>query len=217
MWPDFPTALTELRQFLNDGPTDRPVKSKQIIGPANGVNTIFFTWEDRLIPGSVSVIVNDTLIVEGVGLTVEPALGRLTFATPPPPSASLHASYYFRYFDDSELTSALTAGLGQLSSAMLVTSVPNGLHQSALSYGGYFAYYKQAMRWVQRMSDRFILQDAPLDSEMLGRSNLFRQMANDLYKNAREMRDDYYPGQGRDKVPAWAVFKPHIPPIGPRR
>lgn len=217
MWADTAAALTALRQFLNDGPTDRPVKSKQIIGPANGVNKVFFTWEDRLITGTVSTIVNDTVIAEGANLAVNQALGQLTYLVAPPPSAAIVASYFFQYFTDAELTSALTAGLGQISDATLVTNVPNGLQQAVLCFAGYFAYYKQAMRWAQRMSERFILQDAPLDSETLGRSNLFRQMANDLYKQAREMREDYYTQQGRREQPAWTVVKPYIPVIGPRR
>jgi hypothetical protein len=217
-WPTMDVARVDLRLFLADGPTDRPVKSKQVVGPVNGINATFLTWEDRLVEDTLFVTVNGQEIAGGDLDTVDYVFGKFTFPANqiPPANLPIHAAYYFQYFLDEDLDAALLSAVGQLTSGSDPAAVPHGLHQAALNFAGYFAYSKQAMKWAQRMSDRFILQEQPLDSDAMNRSNMFRSMANDMAKVARDWRDDYYKGQGRRETPAWAVFKPYVPRVGPR-
>ena len=47
-WQTQAAARADLRKFLNDGPLDRPVKNKQVIGVVDGSNKEFMTWDDRI-------------------------------------------------------------------------------------------------------------------------------------------------------------------------
>jgi len=86
-----------------------------------------------------------------------------------------------------------------------------------LHYAGHFAYMKQAMRWAQRMSSRFILEEEPLDNETLVRSNMFQSIAKTLRDTGDELRDNFYKRHGRRHAPAFNIIKPSIRPVAPRR
>src|SRR6266446_949998 len=115
-WPDLATAVTELRVFLNDGPSDRPIKRKKLIGTVDGDNTQFFVLEERLVPpaqsplpGGVSIIIsfddldqpNNTVVV------TDPLMGEIDLTTAPNAGQVVRGRYYYQYFLDNELQEAL--------------------------------------------------------------------------------------------------------------
>ncbi len=216
-WPDTTTARNELRAFLNDGPQDRPVKAKILIGPVDGVNTVFFTFDDRLVTGSLVVSI-DYVDLPGAQVTLnDPVFGKITLTTPPAAQTTVRGRYFFQFFLDSELDEALRNAAGEIHESDDITLTALGLKNAALNFAGYFSFTKQAIRWAQRMSEKFILEDAPVEDGSIARPNLFNQLAQSYLKNAIQLRDSYYQRHGRRNAPAFTVFKPTFPPIGPRR
>jgi hypothetical protein len=67
------------------------------------------------------------------------------------------------------------------------------------------------------MSEKFILEDSPVDGETGSRPNLFNQLAQSYLKNAITFRDSFYTRHSRSKAPAYRMFKASVPPIAPRR
>ena len=215
-WATADVARDELRAFLNDGLTDRPVKGKKLVGTANGTNTLFFAFDDRIVestPPSVFVSVN------GVDVTFtldDPIMGQFTLAAAPAIGNEVRARYYVQYFLDSELDEFLRLATGQILESRDVTLINDGLAPAALNFAGYFGFTKQAIRWTQRMSEKYLLEDAPLDDGASQRPNHFRQIAQDYQKAARDQRDSYYMRDSRRHAPAWRMFRPVIPQVGPK-
>lgn len=218
-WATSDAARDELRAFLNDGPSDRPVKGKKLVGTANGQNKIFFAFDDRIVlstPSTVFVSLSGIDLAPG-GFSLDDAImGQFTLAVAPPVGAEVRGRYYVQFFLDSELDEFLRLGAGQIVESRDITMINDGLAAAALNFAGYFGFAKQSIRWAQRMSEKYLLEDAPIDDGASQRPNLFRQIANDYLKNAKDARDSFYQRDGRRNAPAWRMFKPVIPNVGPR-
>ncbi len=213
-WPNLATAVAETRVFLNDGPLDKPVKRKQLVGNANGANTLFQTWEERLVPGSMVVTVDFTQVAS---TEIDLVQGLIQLAVAPTPGQVVRGRYYYQFFFDSELEEFVQRGAAMINESEDVTLVAPGLKDACMSFAGFYAFRKQAIRWAHRMSDRFLLEEEPLVQEPIARPNHFEQMAQKFLDEGRVLRDDYYRRHSRSLAPAFAVFKPRIPPIAPRR
>lgn len=213
-WPDLATAVSETRAFLNDGPQDKPVKRKQLVGNVNGSNTQFQTWEDRLVPGSFIAFVDFTQVPV---VELDDIQGVVQLATAPTPGQVVRGRYYYQFFLDSEMQEFVQRGAAMIVESEDVTLVAPGLKDACMSFAGYFGFRKQAIRWAHRMSDRFLLEEEPLVQEPIARPNHFEQIAQKFYDEGRVLRDDFYKRHSRSLAPAFAMFKPRIPPIAPRR
>ena len=216
-WLSVAQATVDLRRFLSDGPLDRPVKSKQVVGVVDGANKVFFAFDDRLIPGTLRPTVDYTDVAIGSFAVTDAALGIFTLTTAPTSGQTVRARYYFQYFLDEELDEALELAAGEITESDDITTIASGFKQAALNFAGHFAYQKLAIKWAQRMSQRFLLEEEPLNAEILTRSNMFRDIARDLRSAGLDMRDDFYKRHGRRHAPSYGMIKPNIPPIGPRR
>lgn len=214
VWPNLATATSELRTYLNDGPFDRPVKQKKLIGEVDGTNTEFFAFEERVVVGSMNASVEFTPVASVLS---DPILGLVTITPAPQRGGTVRGRYYYQYFTDAELSESLSHACGQVISTEDVTQISIGLKEPVLAYAGYFAYTKQSIRWAQRMSQKFLLDEDPLNQENNNRSNLFKSLAKGFMDDARIMRDDFYKRQSRALAPAAGVTKLRIPWIGPRR
>ena len=227
LWPDQPTAILDVRRSINDGPKDRHVKDKRVLGPADGVNTNFFTLEDRLVltaagsllpaPGIIVSIDFVPIPQNQITINTDPVLGSFSLATPPIATADVRVEYFFQYFLDEDLDEALRMAAGQILSVTNYLLIAPGLQLAALYLSAHFAFQKQAVRWVDRLSHKFILEDEPLQNEVMNRSNLFQSLANVYWKRGLEARDDFYTRQGRRNAPAFARYAPRIGPTGPVR
>lgn len=221
-WPSQQAAIDDLRRFVNDGPLDRPVKRKQVIGRVDGVNTNFMTWDDRIIDTSLQVSVDDAPYLVAQIVVDDPILGtfHLIPATggqvvPPPLQSTVRAAYFFQYFLDSELAEALVMSAQIITEGDDVTQIASGLKPATLHFGASFAYGKQAMRWAQRKSAQFLLEEEPLSDDVMNRSNLFDRMRESYYKQGIALRDSFYMRDGRRNVPSFTVFKPNTSPTPP--
>lgn len=226
LWPDTATAILALRRLLHDGPTDRLVKSKKVVGPVDGSNRTFFTIEDRLVtpaagsplpaPG-LTVTVDYVAVAQG-DITLDSAvLGQFTLATAPEATAGIRAEYFYQYFLDAELDEALQLAAGELIETDTYLLIQDGLKLAALTFGAHFAFQKQSVRWVERLSQKFLLEEEPLSAEVLGRANLFQTLADRFLKNGMTIRDSFYTRHGRRAAPAFSRYAPRIGPIGPVR
>jgi len=214
-WTDLAVAISDIRAFVNDGPFDKLVKQKALIGEVNGSNDIFMTFEDRLT--TVQKITVDFIDIGPAFTLIDAIQGFIQLTTPPAPSSVVRAAYYYQFFLDSELTEAVTMATGEILGTEDPTQVPIGLKQATMAMAGYFGFTKQSIRWATRMSMKFLLEEEPVKAETMNRSNLFGQIAKSYFDQARTMRDDYYKRQSRSLAPAFGMFKPRIPTIGPRR
>jgi hypothetical protein len=217
VWPDVATARADLRTFMSDGPNDRPVKAKQLIGTVDGVNQTFLTWDDRLVDGTFAATIDGVAVIPANVVVTDPIMGIITFTPAPTQQSVVRAQYYFQYFLDPEIDDAMVMAAEQINEQADITAVIIGLKSAALNFGAHFCFQKQAIRWAQRMSSRFLLQEEPVDQEVDKRSNLFLQLAKGYYDQAVKMRDSYYMRHGRRHAPAMAVYKPVIPYWAPRR
>jgi hypothetical protein len=161
------------------------------------------------------VYVDNTDVTSQATIT-DSVRGLITISNPPAQQTAVRASYYFQFFLDAELDEALRNAAGEIVESDDITLLAFGFKNAALNFAGYFCFTKQAIRWAQRMSEKFILEDSPVEDGSITRPNLFQQLAQNYYKNAVQMRNDYYQRHGRRFAPAYAMFKPHIPPIAPR-
>lgn len=206
------TSLTDLRILLNDNSFDKRAFEKSLFGSVDGTNTVFKTFETRIVPGSITIFVNK---LPQTITAFDYVAGEFTLSTAPPPASAMKASYYFQYFLDNELTDFVSYGAERISISD-VTLVPFGLQQAVLEFAASFAYEKLSSRWMNKMSETFLMQDAPMGNEAT-RSNLFKQQADTHYKNAIELRDDFYKRQGRRNAPAYGRVKGNVPYYTPRR
>lgn len=220
-WPDLTTAIGDLRTFLNDGPTDRPIKQKTAVGVVDGTNPNFFTFEDRIVAGTLQVSIDFVAIglqVPPIGLTVlDLVMGHFQLSPPPQSSQVVRCSYYYQIFLDADLQDAISRGMGQVFDTADITTIPIGLGQVVLNFAGYFAFTKAAIRWAERKTKQFILEEEPVVQETMNRANHYKSLAKGFMDEARILRDDYYRRQSRSLAPAAKMFKPRIRGIGPIR
>lgn len=216
-WSTTAEARADLREFTHDGPQDRPFKDKQLLGTVGNDNLVFYTWEDRLVPGTFVPSVDYTDLASGQWVETDAMIGKITLTTAPLRGSVVRGRYFVRYFLDADLDQAMELACGQISSSKDVTTVVEGLRAAALSFGASFAFKQQAIRWTERMSDRMLLSDKPIDAALTGTANLFLQLSRDYMREGLAMRSAFYTSQDRRNTPAYAVIKPRINSIAPRR
>lgn len=221
-WPDLGSAVDNLRRFVNDAPSDRPVKRKQVIGRVDGVNVHYMTFDDRIIDTTLVVSLDDAPYDASQIAVDDPILGTFHLqpgsdppnqpAVPPPQQSTVRAAYFYQYFLDDDLVEAMTLSANIINESDIVTNIANGLKPAALHFGASFAYGKQAMRWAQRKSAQFQLEEEPLSDEVMNRSNLFQKLSDGYYSKGIKLRDSYYMRDGRRNAPAFSMFKPNTTP-----
>lgn len=212
-WNAVVDAVEDVRKFLNDGPMDKPVKGKRVFGTVDGVNRVFYAFDDRLVLGSLRATVNDVFVAIGDIVIDDPIIGQFTLDTAPAARATVRAHYYFQYFLDEELQTALESAAQQLTESDSILATPVGLKASAMAFAGHFAFTKQALRWAERVSSRFLAEEAPSDSDLTSRTNLFQQIANAMLKNAETLRTSYYTSHGRRNIPGMQAVYPRLPSL----
>lgn len=214
-WTTAASAVADLRRFLNDGPADRPIKDKALVGRVDGLNRRFQTYEDRIVDGTFQALVNQESVTSAA---VDLVMGLFDLTVAPAEGTQVRARYYYQLFTDDDLVEALQLASGEIVENDNVTLVETGLKSAALNIAKGHAFGKQAIRWADLMSQRFLLEDAPLDSQPQGRPNLFQQISRDATRLGLELRTSFYTSHSRRNVPAFAVTKPFIRfPVGPRR
>lgn len=206
------TALTDLRTLLSDGPTDRYAYRKKCFGEVDGTNTMFKTLEFRRVTDYTSSTSSASPLGVYVGGTRVPytlvtsdslTTGEFTLTNAPLPSQAVEATYYYQWFLDAELVTFLGASSEWLQSTTDYTTIPLGLVPAAKYYAAQEAMHKMAARWVERMSEQYLVEDAP-DHKNMGVADSYRRLAEDYKKKSVELRDQYYTRQGQSLQPLHA-------------
>lgn len=218
------TAVADLRTLLSDGDTDRYAYRKKCFGDVDGINTSFKTFEPRRVINLAQSVNIAPLGVFISGVRVpytsvssdDVESGEFVLVTPPVEGNVVDATYYYRWFSDSELVTFLTAASEWLGLSTVYASIPEGLRPAAKYYAAQEAMHKMAAKWVERSSQQFQVEDAP-DGKNQGIANSYRMLANDYKKKSEDLRDQYYTRQGQSLSPLFANSFGSVREITPRR
>lgn len=213
------TSVADLRTLLSDGEADRYCRRKKVFGRQNGSNKTFFTFEFRRVTDFTSTEEPLTVYVNGsaAGITADdPGTGFFTLATAPANNDILEATYYYQWFTDAELTAFLTSAVRWLGLGTDPSTLDDGLVPAALQYAAKDAYYKMALRWRERASTAFMLEDAPR-KEAIEAATGFEALVKSSYAMAKELRNDFYGRQGQANAPVFGVAFGSVRPVTPRR
>lgn len=222
------TSLSDLRSLLSDNSDDRYAYRKKLFGQQNGTNKTFKTFEFRRVTNFMDAISSAAplgVYIDGVRIsptnisTDDVHTGEFTFGagqTAPTVNQQVRATYYSQQFLDAELTTFITRSVQSLQAGNTPDNVPPGLRDAVLCYAASEGMKKLAMRWTQRASDAFLLEDAP-KKEALGVAETYAKMADDYYKDAIRKRDDYYKRAGQDLAPNYANNWGQVGAVTPRR
>ena len=222
------TAVTELRELLNDQNDDRYCYRKKVFGNIDAVNKSFKSFEFRRITdftvatGPEGVYVNGVLQAPSAFSADDIATGEFTFVTAPPKQdgngngSIITATYYYQWFLDTELSSFLTSASRWLQQGDDFTNIPNGLNQAALYYAAKMAMEKMALRWSTRANNTFLLEDAPKQQSM-DVAKTYNEQGASFEKSALDYRNDYYTKSGQSlaafSVSSWGS----VSAVTPRR
>lgn len=226
-WTTTAQAIIELRDILKDNATDKLCVQKEVIGPVDGVNTLFSTFEYRRVTnftqasGStfpVGLWKNGTLL-NATGCTLDdPQSGAFQLVAAPSNTSrdKMRATYYYQWFVDSELDAFLQHASSWLGFSTTYTNIDNGLNPACLRYAAQEAYEACAMKYSQRAAEKFQLEDTATDV-ILKSVDAFREMADNFLSKAETFRDDFYKRQGQSNAPLYNLAVGAVRDPVPRR
>lgn len=203
------TATTDLRILISDNDTDRYAYRKKCFGEVDSINLSFKTLEFRRVTSFTNTItsaaplgvyVSGTRVATASITSDDTATGEFILVAAPTGNQNVEATYYYRWFIDAEITQFLTAASEWLGFTTDYTLIPEGLRPSAKYYAAQEAMHKMAARWVERMSEQYLVEDQP-DQRNLGVAESYRKLADDYKKKSLELRDQYYTRQGQSLAP----------------
>lgn len=217
----WPNAVAELRTLLSDGDTDKLRAVKRCIGVVNGVNKTFKTFEFRRVTdftaptGSFGVFVSDS----GMAAVVTsdfPDTGHFVLATAPIDGQFVEATYYVRFFVDTELNNFLIDASRWLFSSDVFNNIPGGLQPAALKYAASDAYQKLAIKFMDHLSDTYRMEDLPDDGK-IPVVKFYGDLSKQFRDQALKMRDEYYTRQGQPLQPLFGNNLGNVKDVPPRR
>ena len=221
----WPTALQDLRTKLSDNSADRLRAFKRVFGDINGSNTIFKTFEYRRVTdftsatGFLGVYKNGTRLNNSSIVLDDTSTGYFQLAASAAPSGSdvIESTYYSQYFTDAELTGFLRLASNFLALGDDYTQIPGGLQSGALNYAAAEGYQKLAMRFADKMSDVYRLNDLP-DEDREKIIIQFKKSSEDARTEAIKLRDDYYLNrQGQALAPLYGFATGCVFDVPPNR
>lgn len=218
------TSVSDLRAVISDGPTDHPADRKRCFGIINGSNTIFKTFEVRRLTNfenssyPFGVFVGPTQLGELSKVATDTnVLGEFILKSAPSGSNTVvEATYYYQWFLDSELQVFLKSAAQWLGGIDYVQIAP-GLQPAALNYAGHLAYKKLASRWSERMSQVYLLQDAPAINATKTAVDEWIKLAAQFLKDAHTERAGFYTRQDQSLAPLFGTVSGRIREITPPR
>lgn len=222
----YTTSIADLRTLINDGPQDKLVHRKRVFGIIDGTNTVFKTFETRRLTNLVEakapfgVYVGPTQAGTFAPVTSDnPSMGEFVLTTAPTFTANtvVEATFYYQWFLDSELEAFLKTAAQWLSNANDITTTPDGLQPAAIHHAAHTAYKKMSTRATIRQSDIYMLQDKPGDGNSKGPVEQYLALADQFFKDATEMRDDYYQRNGQPLSPLFGSISGRVRSVTPIR
>ena len=218
----YDSAITELRQMLFDGTSNKSAHKKTLIGDIDGSNKSFITYDKRIIKASFKCYVDDTLTTATVDNEVT---GEVTLSQPPAKNTKVVASYFWRFWLDPELKNFLNKGAESCSAFDADTpdeaslQIPPGLKKAALYFAAESALSAQINYLVNRRhSEEFnIEQDGNDESAFSETISAMRKNADSYWEKAVFHRDDFYKKAGRRNKPAFGFKAGQVKRYGPTR
>jgi hypothetical protein len=214
------TANTDVRTLMSDGPLDKLRWRKKLLGQIDGTNTTFKTFEARRITALVTATAPLGVYVNNAIVTVsseDMESGELYLASAPAPGASVHASYYVQWFDDSEIVQFLVSASEWITGIDDYTSIPNNQWPCAKTYAAAAAYQKLSIKFATNLAETYQLYDAP-DEKRFDPVKVYSDMATKMFKLAFELRDDTYKNrQGQALAPIFATRRGRVKDVAPNR
>jgi len=213
-------AITSLRNLLSDNSTDKYAYRKKVFGDLNGTNLTFKTFEDKRVTDftkdtqAQGVYKNNVQLATNAIASDNPQEGEFTLVSAPVDGDILQASYYYRWFLDSDLDSFLQNASLWLGYSTTYINLPDGLIPACLRYSAGEAYEKLYLRWSMRTNQTYLLEDSPDDNIKMIDS--FQSMSKQFKDMAIEHRNDYYTRQGQAKAPLYGFALGRIRDIPPR-
>lgn len=215
------TAVADVRTILSDGAIDKLRWSKKIMGPQNGSNLIFKTFEDRRLSTFVGatgaptgVFKNDVIaVVTAEDLTT----GQFTLQTAPANGDTIRATYYLQWFTDDEVQQFLKTATEWIQSSDDYTQLPQALWPAAKYYASACAYQKLVLKFSTNLAETYQLFDAP-EKGRFDPVATYAKIAKDLFKQATDLRDDVYGGRkGQAKAPIGRAIRGRVKDVPPNR
>ena len=212
------TSTSDLQVLLSDGDTDRLRNRKRCIGRTNGTNTKFSTLEFRRVSdftsasAPVAVYVNDSPVAVSAD---NPTVGEFTLSVAPAANTEVRATYYYRWFTDTELADFVQQAVYWLGPGTDVTQIDARLQPAVLQFAASLAYQKLAIRWTENWSMIFKLEDAPKEPEKVSAGYL--QMAKDMRGSAETLRAQFYSRQDQNLQPSWVFLGGRVSDPTPKR
>lgn len=209
------TSVADLRTLLSDGPTDKLRFRKAIVGEIDGANKFFKTFEFRRIEDFTNVALAAPFGVykktRATGAVVrltsvdftsdDPDTGVFELVAAPAIGTSLEATHHVQWYTDAEITEFIGQACQWLLSVDSPLNIPDGLQPCVLQYGAHLAYQKMAIRWRERHSDVFRMEDAPKNENAQSPTQEFLMMAKHFGDQATKLRNTYYERQGQNLQP----------------
>jgi hypothetical protein len=96
------------------------------------------------------------------------------------------------------------------------TNIEPGLRPSALQYAMGEGYEKLALRWSERLSETYLLQDQ-IDKDRFSLADTYHKWGADYKVSADKMRKDFYSRAGTNEIPAWGQIFGGVKDPTPKR
>ncbi len=202
------TAQSDLRTALSDNATDKMRYRKTLIGTVDGVNTVFKTLEFRRTTNFITSSAPLGVYVNGVRLISTDItadfqdIGAVDLKVPPANGDRVEATYYLQWFNDDEINQFLRVASNWCNLGNDFTQIPEGLRPCNLDYAQGEAYQKLALRWSEKLSETFQLEDA-IEKDRFAMIDNYAKWGAALKKGAAAARVDFYSRSGQNESPLW--------------
>lgn len=202
------TAIDDLRTQLSDGAEDKLRYRKQLLGKVDGVNTLFKTLEFRRLTDFSAPTARLGVYLNGVqqpGASIAADIlstGEVELLVAPANGVRVEASYYLQWFTDAEAGIFLRLACNWLALGDDYSQIEPGLRPSALQFAVGEAYEKLALRWSERLSETYLLQDQ-IDKDRFALADTYHKWGADNKKAAEGLRKDFYSRSGTNEIPSW--------------
>lgn len=223
--PQWANPIGDVRVAISDGPTDKLAWDKKVVGPQNGKNRRFKTFEIRRVTKFVDCEDNDStgVFLNYDRVTIEnedTESGMFEFGAGeavPNDGDSLRATYYYQWFDDSEISVFLRATANFIGVGDDFTQITSDFQPAAIEFAAGGAYQKLASKFATNYHEMFQLYDAP-DEKRFNPVTAFMNIAEKKFKLAFELRDDVYSGRkGKAGAPLTGVVRGRVRDTAPNR
>lgn len=202
------TPESDLRTALSDNATDKLRYRKSLIGQLDGANNVFKTLEFRRLTNFTTAVAPEGVyingaIVPGVSISADfNASGEFELVTSAVPSNGdrIEATYYIQWFNNAEIAQFLRLASNWCNLGDDYTQISQGLRPAVLEYAQGEAYTKLALRWSERLSETFLLEDA-IAKDRFAMVESYRKTGADLKKSAQVLRKQFYTRSDENEAP----------------